>query len=354
MNFNQYLKKMFLESAALSKNYFEQKYKNRLDYDKIMSDVDKVYKDKLSIMINDMKIQSMTINFLRFITFEKKDLSQTADLIHDIISELDFKVYVQKFIPLMKDSNSQIETIKSLYEQIKKQKNDVTNNEQSWKIVEDSYVELPNQDKIVLKNFKGTNETKVIPIDNDAKWFVGTAIPEKDLKNSPLYAKLSPSDIKALTVASKRGEIAVRRACPLDAKRGGHCGAVPYVDSFKNSIFLMLKHSKQGQSVASVFVDDNGNIIESKAPHNQSVAEKYYLNLVWLMNHEWVKGTAWGGNAPDKNFFIYKLKDEELAKHMYDYSKKNLTNVDKEIYNMRKQYRSGSITADKLFDMIGN
>jgi len=342
-----------MEASPLSKSYFEQRFKSTPEYEQINRDAQKVYTDKLQVMINNEKAKLTTINFLKHVGFSKGDMSKTADLIHDIISELTLTVYMQKFMEMMKNNESTVEPIKNLYDSMSAEKKKVQGDNDAWKIVENSYMMLPDQEQIVIKNYNGTGETKTISIDNDARWYIGTAIPEEDLKKSPLYATLDSSQKNALISASKRGEMAVRRACPLDAKRSGHCGAVPYVEAYKNSIFVMLKHSKKDKSVASVFVDDEGNVIESKAPHNQSVIEKYHMNVVWLMNHEWISGTAWGGYAADRNFFFYKLKDKDLANHFYDHSGKNVTEVDREINDMRQKYQNGEISIDQLISMVG-
>jgi len=344
---------LMLEASALGKNFFEQKYKNSPNYNKVNELVNKEFTNKLQVMIVNDKIKQMTINFLKFIGYQNGNVSQVTDLIHDIISDFGINIYSQKYINLMKDSDSKLETIQDLYNKMKDEKNKKTNDENMWKIVENSYVELPNQNEVRIENFNGTGKEKVYPITNGYKWFIGTAIPEEELKNSELYNNLNQSDIKALTVASKKGELLVRKACPLDAKKSGHCGAVPYVDYYQEAIFLMLKKDKSSKSVASVFVDDNGNILESKGNFNTSVPEEFHINMIWLLNHEWINGTSWGGYAPDKNFFLYKLKDKELANHFYN-SGKNITDKDKKIQELKDEFERGKLSISRLYDMLFN
>ena len=339
------------EARALNNKYLKTKYPDTMK--EVTAEVDEQLKSKVVPVYGPKEDGGYNAirTFMIFSALESNiKPSESADLFHDIISEFD-KNGLSQFFPMMKTVEAaKYSDIKDKYNKMKGSKDDKMSDDEAWDIVRKSYVELPNQEELKIENFKGSGETKIIPIDSGAKWIVGTTIPEDELKTSKLYKNLTPDGKKALTKASQKGDLALRGACPLDSRDSKHCGNLP--SNMEGDIFLMLKEPGSKQSMASVVVDADGLVRESKAPGNTSVIEKYYNNMVWLFLHEWVDGTIWGGYAPDRNFFPYKLKDQELKDHLYSKdSGKKWTDQEKIVGVIKDAYDSGELTIDEVFDM---
>lgn len=338
---------LVLAASPLNKAFIESRFKDNKNFALIMKEVKAEVESQVKAVAPAKQLQNIT-NAIAFFAFnERIKPKDSAKLFHDIISDLGAEV-LDKNTSLFRTADVEYANLKRQYETLKKTKEESVSDE-DWEPLANTYVLLPDQDRLVLG--KGTKK-KILDADTEARWYVATAMDEKELakfKKSKIWKTFSDADKQAVQTAHKKYGMNLRGACPYDAKLGKHCGNVPSQED--GDIYLALRDGKK--TVATVVLNEDGTIRESKGVGNTKIPTKYKYNVAWLYAHKWVKGNRWGGYNPAINTWIHDIGDTEIEDLLYNDKSKEFDEYDLKIRDARNLYREGKITDEMLVDKVG-
>lgn len=142
-------------------------------------------------------------------------------------------------------------------------------------------------------------------------------------------------------------------ACSVEAKVAHHCGNVPSLQT-GDTLYSLRNGNK---IAATVIVNDNGNIRESKGNYNAKIDKNYRNHMLWLFRHEHIKGIDdTGSYAPDRNTHLSDFlgDDNEEEIHQLKEEKPSLMSdtYDKTVFDLKKKYQQGQISDETLYDML--
>lgn len=106
-----------------------------------------------------------------------------------------------------------------------------------------------------------------------------------------------------------------RNECSEEAKAMGHCGNA--AAGKKGQYILSLRKegtNGQWEPHLTFILDANGYLGEMKGNGNDKPAPKYYPYIIKLLENPIVKGIKGGGYAPERNFDIDDLPEEDMEK----------------------------------------
>jgi hypothetical protein len=103
-----------------------------------------------------------------------------------------------------------------------------------------------------------------------------------------------------------------RGACSDEADAMGHCGNEPSELPGDRILSFRSKADDGKQKPHLTFIlDDDGYLGEMKGRANEKPNSKYHPYIVDLLKQDFIKGIKGGGYAPDKNFKLKDLPDEQ-------------------------------------------
>jgi hypothetical protein len=113
-----------------------------------------------------------------------------------------------------------------------------------------------------------------------------------------------------------------RYSCRQEGDAMGHCGNTASGRDGETILSLRKKIEKGGQETwfpcATFILDENGMLGEMKGRGNEKPAKKYHPYIVALLRHHLIKGIKGGGYAPEQNFNLAHLEDDDEKQALLD------------------------------------